>query len=153
MHSCFAFDKKRRTKRVLSLALALALVFSAVAFLPQTVNAATTGTVTASALNVRSGPGTNYASLGLLQRGTSVTVESVSGGWAQISYNGKTAYVSAEYVSMSASQPSDGGQTTGGETDYRHGDGHRFQFEPALRPRHELRRHRRHFAWHKRHAP
>ena len=69
MHSCFAFDKKRRTKRVLSLALALALVFSAVAFLPQTVNAATTGTVTASALNVRSGPGTNYASLGLLRRG------------------------------------------------------------------------------------
>ena len=116
MHSCFAFDKKRRTKRVLSLALALALVFSAVAFLPQTVNAATTGTVTASALNVRSGPGTNYASLGLLRRGTSVTVESVSGGWAQISFNGKTAYVSAEYVSMSASQPSDGSQTTGGET-------------------------------------
>ncbi len=51
-----------------------------------------TGSVTASSLNVRSGPGTSYSRIGSLTRG-SVTVRSVSGDWAQIDYAGRTGYL------------------------------------------------------------
>ena len=40
--------------------------------------------VTASSLNVRKGPGTNYAAVGGLSYGAIVTVESSSNGWAKI---------------------------------------------------------------------
>lgn len=49
-------------------------------------------------LNVRSGPGTSYGKLGALTCGTVVDVTGISGGWATISYGGKTAYVSANYL-------------------------------------------------------
>ncbi len=49
-------------------------------------------------LNVRSGPGTNYAKYGALVCGTTIDVISISGGWATINYGGKTAYVSADYI-------------------------------------------------------
>ncbi|MGI6200170.1 MAG: SH3 domain-containing protein [Christensenellales bacterium] len=62
-----------------------------------------TGTVTASSLRVRSGPGTGYATLRTLPRGTTVTVLGKSGDWVQISYGGSTGYVSAEYLEVSGS--------------------------------------------------
>lgn len=56
-------------------------------------------TVTAkSGLNIRSGPGTSYSKYGAFAYGAAVSVQEISGGWAKISYNGKTAYVSAEYL-------------------------------------------------------
>lgn len=58
-----------------------------------------TYTVTAGGgLNVRSGPGTSYSKLGTLDYGAEVSVSSVKEGWAVISYSGKTAYVSMEYL-------------------------------------------------------
>lgn len=51
-----------------------------------------------NALNVRSGPGTSYAKLGTLTHGTQIEVYSISNGWATISYSGKTAYVSMNYL-------------------------------------------------------
>ena len=52
-----------------------------------------TGSVTASSLNVRSGPGTSYSRIGSLTRGSVATVRSVSGDWAQIDYAGRTGYL------------------------------------------------------------
>ncbi len=49
-------------------------------------------------LNVRGGPGTSYGKLGALPCGTLVHVYRISNGWAEIRYNGKTAYVSAQYI-------------------------------------------------------
>lgn len=49
-------------------------------------------------LNVRSGPGTSYNKLGALVCGTEIVVEGFNNGWAQITYSGKTAYVSATYI-------------------------------------------------------
>lgn len=49
-------------------------------------------------LNVRSGPGTSYSKRGALTCGTVVEVTGISGGWATISYGGKTSYVSANYL-------------------------------------------------------
>lgn len=63
-------------------------------------------------LNIRSGPGTNHAKLGAFAFGTEITVESITNGWATISYSGKTAYVSADYIeaigSESAAEPDQG---------------------------------------------
>jgi len=57
-----------------------------------------TGTVNASALNVRSGPGTNYSRIGVLSRGAKVTITGESGGWYKINYGNGTGYVSKQYI-------------------------------------------------------
>ena len=55
-----------------------------------------TGTVTASSLNVRSGPGTNFKCLASLQRGQTVTILENQGGWYRIS----SGWVSANYIKV-----------------------------------------------------
>ncbi|MBZ6489403.1 SH3 domain-containing protein, partial [Priestia aryabhattai] len=60
-----------------------------------------TYTVTASTLNVRSGAGTNYASIGSVTKGQKLSVVSKSGSWYKINYNGRTGYVSSDYVQSS----------------------------------------------------
>lgn len=54
-------------------------------------------------LNVRSGPGTSYSKLGALVCGTVIEVSSISDGWATITFSGKTAYVSANYLEQTDS--------------------------------------------------
>lgn len=56
-------------------------------------------------LNVRSGPSTSYKKYGALVCGTVIEVSGVSGGWATITYNGKTAYVSADYIKQTSETP------------------------------------------------
>lgn len=54
--------------------------------------------ITANNLNVRSGPGGDRAILGQLSRGTEVEILGVEDGWCRILYQGKEAYISAEFV-------------------------------------------------------
>ena len=75
--------------------------------------ASSTYKVTATALNVRSGPGTNYSKLGSLAYGTQISVSSISGGWAKITYSGKTTYVSSSYIAAVGSGGSPGGWVIG----------------------------------------
>ena len=49
----------------------------------------------ANGLNVRSGPGTNYSSVGYLDKGDMVTFISKEGSWYKTVYKNKTAYISA----------------------------------------------------------
>lgn len=63
--------------------------------------------VTASSLNVRSGPSTRYRSLGRLGRNAPVAVVRSSGSWRQIYFNGSTAWVHGAYLSGSSSTPSE----------------------------------------------
>ena len=74
------------------------LTLTLVAAMGISASAAHAGIVTASRLNVRSGPSTEYTALSLIDRGSSVTILGEEDGFYQISYNGKTAYVSKEYV-------------------------------------------------------
>ena len=53
--------------------------------------------VTCRTLNVRMGPGTSYAKLGTMSRGTIVSGE-LEDGWVKFTYNGVTAYSSADYL-------------------------------------------------------
>jgi D-alanyl-D-alanine carboxypeptidase len=61
---------------------------------------ASTYYVEATKLNVRSTPSTDGAVLGQLLYGTAVEVLDTANGWSRITYNGATAYVSAQYLSQ-----------------------------------------------------
>ena len=56
------------------------------------------GVVNASALNVRSGAGTNYSVLGSLSRNQTVEIYSEAGEWYKIKYGTGVGYVSKAYV-------------------------------------------------------
>ena len=62
------------------------------------------GIVKADALNFRSGPGTNYGSIGLVYIGTQVTILEETNGWYKVTcvINGvpKTGYMSAEFITV-----------------------------------------------------
>ncbi|WP_170029997.1 SH3 domain-containing protein [Mesobacillus jeotgali] len=64
-------------------------------------SAKTSGTVTATSLNVREKPSLNSGKIGQLTYGAAVTVHSQSNGWAEITFAGKSAWVSAEYLKIS----------------------------------------------------
>jgi uncharacterized protein YgiM (DUF1202 family) len=54
--------------------------------------------ITSNKLNVRSGAGTKYKTLGSVKRGTKVTVKGAKGSWYKITYNKKTAYVLKKHI-------------------------------------------------------
>lgn len=55
--------------------------------------------VTANVLNVRTSPSVSNSSvLGGLTKGQVVTVTDISNGWGKVNYNGKTGYVSMQYL-------------------------------------------------------
>ncbi len=56
--------------------------------------------VTVSSLNVRSGPSTKYKKLGALQKGYKIYNGIKSNGWVSFTYNGKTGYCSADYLTL-----------------------------------------------------
>ena len=71
-------------------------------------------TVTADALHVRSGPGTGYASKGLVYKGTALIIQKDCGnGWYQITGAGYSGYVSSEWVKVSGSSGNSGSSDSG----------------------------------------
>ena len=91
------------------------------------------GIVTASSLNVRSGPSTSDSIIGGLKKGEEVQLISSSNGWYQIKYSNKDAWVSEKYISIKNTSNSTDDTTTnktlvatanlnvrsGGSTDYK----------------------------------
>ncbi len=67
-------------------------------------------------VNVRAGAGTNFNRVGSISPGTRYSVVSESGGWVGINYNGQTAYVSAQYVSISGGSASAPAPAPAGDT-------------------------------------
>ena len=61
------------------------------------VTAGFKATVTGS-VNFRKGAGTEYKVIRVLSKGATVTVRSVSGKWAKVTYGGKTGYVHVSYL-------------------------------------------------------
>ncbi len=58
------------------------------------------GTVLAEKLNIRSTASSDGKVLGVARRNETLTVTGLTDGWIQVSFNGKTGYVSPEYVSL-----------------------------------------------------
>lgn len=106
-------------------ALALVAIMALVLLAPATAQAAgETYTVTASSLNVRSGPSTNTSVIGSLKNGAQVTINSVSGAWGSITYNGRTGYIHMDYVRQAgggSSTASGTGTITGTNVNFRTG--------------------------------
>ncbi|MDD2510184.1 MAG: substrate-binding domain-containing protein [Syntrophomonas sp.] len=65
---------------------------------PAAVSPAEQATVNVYALNVRTGPGTNYRVLGSVIRGTQLQVLGSSGKWLKVKYNNNEAYVAGWLV-------------------------------------------------------
>lgn len=88
---------RQTRKMLLNIATGVAVAATAaVVFLPA-ANAAP-GTVTGN-VNVRSGPGTNYAVVDTLTRGSTVDVQRCQGSWCYVVKPGPDGWVSASYLS------------------------------------------------------
>lgn len=61
-----------------------------------------------SRLNVRSGAGTNYSVVTTITNGTKLKINSESNGWYNVTLsNGKSGYVSSQYVKLITNNPND----------------------------------------------
>lgn len=60
-----------------------------------------TATVNASALNLRTGPGTMYSVITSMPNGSTVTInQAPSQGWYNVTFNGKTGWCSGDYLDL-----------------------------------------------------
>lgn len=111
----------RRVRRMVGLLASASLLAGiATTALTATATADSDRLTTWTALNIRSGPGTNYAIVGGLYPGQLVTAAGpASGGWTPVIWNGKKAWVSSSYVRVAGSGASSseaGGSTVGSST-------------------------------------
>lgn len=60
-----------------------------------------------SSLRIRSGPSTNYSTIGSLKRGELVNVNSVTANWGSINYNGKQGWICLDYASYEVTAKND----------------------------------------------
>lgn len=89
-----------KSRKIVNVILAAAMTITLLAVgKPMDASAAQTGYVTADALTVRSQDSKTSKSVGYVHKGDSVTIKDSSNGFYQITYKGKTAYVSQKYVS------------------------------------------------------
>lgn len=70
-----------------------------------------TGRVTTggSSLNMRSGPGTEHSKVMSLSNNTLVKITGIENGWYKIEHNGKTGYVSSDYLATCSAPQASGG--------------------------------------------
>ncbi|MBS6215806.1 MAG: SH3 domain-containing protein [Clostridiales bacterium] len=65
-----------------------------------------------SSLNMRSAPSTSSSKVASLADGAVVKIIGVDGGWYKVDYNGKTGYVSSDYMITTKETTSRGSETT-----------------------------------------
>lgn len=80
----------------------VAYVYANYVQIGSTPNIEATGVITASVLNIRSGPGTSHSIVGQFRKGDKVSITKVkySTNWHQLLYNGDIVYVHVNYVSV-----------------------------------------------------
>ena len=84
------------------------------------------GTVTASSLNIRSGPSTSYAVIGSIPRGGVIEVKEYGATWSKIQYGGISGYVATQYFNLttgSTSAPADTATVLASSLNIRSGPG------------------------------
>lgn len=72
-----------------------------VSFAKQLSGSFGTGTVSATSVRFRDGASLDAGVIGSLDTGAAVKVIGVNGGWYQVEYNGRTGYISSDYVKLS----------------------------------------------------
>ncbi|MEJ0077462.1 MAG: SH3 domain-containing protein [Alphaproteobacteria bacterium] len=77
------------------------ILFSAASALVLSAGAANAAPATAeTSLNVRSGPGTQFAVIGTIPAGAAVDAGGCTGSWCQVSFRGQTGYANQSYLAM-----------------------------------------------------
>ena len=76
-----------------------------------------TGTINATYVRLRSGPGTGYEILGMFNPGDTMSVTGDDGDWYRVSYNGTDGYVYKTYLNVGGSGSSGSGLTEMSATD------------------------------------
>jgi N-acetylmuramoyl-L-alanine amidase len=84
--------------KLVNLILCTFLILSSIPAI--SVSAESKATVNATSLNVRSEPALSAKKIGSLKNGDTVTVLKTEKGWANINFNGKKAWVSAEFLKV-----------------------------------------------------
>lgn len=88
------------TRRIIIAVLAFAMVAGA----SFAYRMPSKGEVTASALNVRTGPGTSYTILTSVPRGTAVQIIAISGNWYKVNVGSNNGvFVHASYIKVTES--------------------------------------------------
>lgn len=116
-------------KKTLSIMLTLALLLTLVlgTSLPSGAVALRTAVVNVDVLNVRSGPGTSHSRITTVSRGTELPVVSEQTGWVQVTLSdGRTGWVSAEFVTLRTPQPTQWARVTVDALNVRSGPGTTF---------------------------
>ena len=77
------------------------ILFGAASALVLSAGAANAVPATAeTALNVRSGPGTQYQVVGAIPAGETVDVGDCTGSWCRVSFSGGTGFANRSYLAM-----------------------------------------------------
>ena len=130
------------TLKTTMLSAASALLLSAGA-------AAAAPAVAESALNMRSGPGTQYEVVATIPGGAMVDVAGCTGSWCQVSFNGEPGFANRSYLAMGG-EPSAAVVAPGyayDDTPLYYDDGYAFGpgFGVVVGPRHRFHHHRGHW--------
>ncbi len=91
-------------KRLLAITLAFVILISAASFTAFAADGPSYGIVTASLLNLRKSATTSSSVLAQIPNGHTVSIKSISTGWANVTYNGITGYVSTQYINIMQGQ-------------------------------------------------
>ncbi|MCX7921921.1 MAG: SH3 domain-containing protein [Clostridia bacterium] len=78
-----------------------------------------TGVITGDGLNLRESPDTSSKVLTKLSKNTQVTIISDSNGWYKVSYDGKTGWISGQYVTVKVVKEPEYGVITGDDVNVR----------------------------------
>ena len=98
-------DRTHRNISIIIIIAALILIWGLALMTADKAQAASVGVINIDiGVNVRSGPGTDYDIIGGISYGSSVTITGQSGNWYIINYNGRTGYISADYVTISSEE-------------------------------------------------
>ncbi len=87
-------------KKFWAVTVALIIALSAVSFTASANGGTSYGIVTASLLNLRQSATTNSSILAQIPNGQYVNIYSLESGWAKVSFNGITGYVSLDYIKV-----------------------------------------------------
>ena len=66
------------------------------------------GTVTGNAVNLRTGPGTDYSIVGSRSKGDTLRVIGVAGSWYKVDLGGSAAYIKSTYLSLASGSAGSG---------------------------------------------
>ncbi len=87
-------------KRILAITLAFVILVSTASFTAFAAEGTSYGIVTASLLNLRASANTSSAIKSQIPNGHTVSIKSISSGWANVTYNGIEGYVSTQYLKV-----------------------------------------------------